>query len=323
MIDVLVTNLVMQRDAPQFQDELDAAGVRLHFEPVGQALSEEQLLELFAGRGFDAWIAGDDHVTDAVLAAATPRLGLIAKWGVGLDSFDLEAAARRGVEVRNTPGAFGVAVAEVAVGYLLMLSRHLHLVDRDVRAGGWPKPEGRGLAGATVAIVGLGAIGRATAERLAGFGCRVLGVDPALAAAPAGVVAVSLDDALAEADHLVLTCPLTPDTRHLVRAETIARMKPTATVANVARGPVVKELDLVEALESNRLAGAALDVFETEPLPQESPLRAMRQVILGSHNANNLASANDAVNRACVGRVTQFAANRRAASKGDDRVADG
>ena len=311
MADVLVTNLVMRRDAPLFADELEAAGVRLFFEPVEQALGEAELLTLFARRGFDAWIAGDDEVTDAVLAAATPRLGLIAKWGVGLDSFDLGAAERRGVRVRNTPGAFGIAVAEVAVGYLLMLSRHLLTIDAAVRAGGWPKPEGRGLAGACVGIIGLGAIGRATAERLEPFGCRLLGTDPAAAAAPDGVEAVPLDRLLAEADHVVLSCPLNPATRHLIDAGAIGRMKPTATVVNVARGPVVDEPALIAALEEGRLAGAALDVFEEEPLPADSPLRSIDGVILGSHNANNLAAANAAVNRACVDAVTAHAMRKR------------
>ncbi|BAM02332.1 NAD(P)-dependent oxidoreductase [Phycisphaera mikurensis] len=302
MIDVLVTNLVMQRDAPAFAAELDAAGVRLVPHPVKQALGEAELLALFGSRGFDGWIAGDDEVTDAVLAAATPRLRLIAKWGVGLDSFDLDAARRRGVQVRNTPGAFGVAVAEVAVGYLLMLTRHLLAVDAAVRAGGWPKPEGRGLAGSVVGIVGLGAIGRATAARLAGFGCRLLGADPA-AEPPAGVEPAPLPELLAQADHVVLCCPLVPATRRLLDAAALAAMKPGATLVNVARGPVVDEPSLHAALAAGRLSGAALDVFAEEPLPRESPLRDLPGVILGSHNANNLAAANAAVNRACIDAV--------------------
>ena len=308
MTDVLVTNLVMQRDAPLFEEDLRAAGVRLHPHPVEQALTEAELLALFRETGgFDAWIAGDDEVTDAVLAEATPRLRLIAKWGVGLDSFDLDAAARRAVEVRNTPGAFGVAVAEVAIGYLLTLSRHLLAVDREVRAGGWPKPEGRGLQGAAVGIVGLGAIGRATAERLRGFGCRLLAADPAPGETPAGVERVPLERLLARADHVVLCCPLTPATRHLIDAAALHRMKPGATVVNVARGPVVDGEALAEALAAGRVGGAALDVFEAEPLPPESPFRSLDRVVLGSHNANNLAAANAAVNRACVDAVLGLA----------------
>ena len=312
MTDVLVTNLVMQRDAHVFSEELRSAGVQLHPHPVEQALTEAELLNLFGARGFDGWIAGDDEVTDAVLAAATPRLTLIAKWGVGLDSFDLGAAGRRGVEVRNTPGAFGDAVAEVAVGYLLMLGRHLLAVDRGVRAGGWPKPEGRGLVGAVVGIVGLGAIGRATAARLAGFGCRVLGTDPAASDPPAGVEVVPLDRLLGLSDHVVLCCPLVPATRHLIGAGAIARMKPDATVVNVARGPVVDGAALAAALAEGRLGGAALDVFEQEPLPSNSPFRGLGGVILGSHNANNLAAANAAVNRACVDAVLELGRERPA-----------
>jgi D-3-phosphoglycerate dehydrogenase len=304
---VLVTNLIMQRDARQFADQLAEAGVELEMYPVRQFLAEEELLPILGG--FDGMIAGDDRLTARVLEASRPRLRVISKWGVGLDSVDLEAAQRLGIRVFNSPGAFGVAVAEVALAYMLMLSRHVGQVDRAVRRGEWPKPEGEGLAGKTLGLVGFGSIGQAIARRALAFDMTVLASDVKAAdlspLAPAGVTFAGLDRVVEQADSLCLACNLTPENRHLIDAATLARMKPSSYLINVARGPLVDEAALVEALLAGRLAGAALDVFETEPLPAGSPLSRLDNVVLGSHNANNLKSANDHVNRNSIANLLQ------------------
>ena len=302
---VLVTNLIMQRDADQFADQLRSAGVELEMYPVRQFLTEDELLPILGG--FDGMIAGDDRLTARVLEASQPRLRVISKWGVGLDSIDLEAARGLGIRVYNSPGAFGVAVAEVAMAYLLMLARHVGQVDRAIRRGEWPKPEGEGLAGKVLGLVGFGSIGQAIARRAVCFDMSVLASDVKATElapiAPPGVTFAELDRVIEEADYLCLACNLTPENRHMINAGTLASMKPTSFLVNVARGPLVDESALVETLLAGRIAGAALDVFEAEPLPADSPLTRLENVVLGSHNANNLKSANDSVNRNSIANL--------------------
>ncbi len=301
---VLVTNLIMQRDAHEFADALAAAGIALDMYPVKQFLSEEELLPILGQ--YDGMIAGDDRLTARVLESGLPRMRVISKWGVGLDSIDLEAARRLGIRVYNSPGAFGEAVAEVALGYMLMLGRHLGVIDRRVRAGGWPKLEGEGLMGKVLGVVGYGAIGRGIARRAVPFGMRILAADARTdVVAEDGVEIGSLDRLLEDADYLCLACNLTAENRHMINADVLARMKPTAFLINMARGPLVDEPALIEALRSGRLAGAALDVYETEPSPSDSPLAQLDQVILGSHNANNLKSANAYVNKNTIDNLVK------------------
>ncbi len=294
---VLVTGLLMVRERQRFGPELEAAGLAPDFQQAGQFLTEEELLPVIGS--YDGMIAGDDQLTERVLRAALPRLKVISKWGVGLDSIDCEAAARLGIRVYNSPGAFGEAVADAAIGYLLMLTRKLHLVDRAVRRGDWPKPPGEGLRGKVLGIVGLGAIGRAIAERALAFGLEVLATDVRAAEMrpPAGVRFVAFEELLSRADHVCLACNLTAQTRGLLGPAELARMKPGAYLINVARGALVDQDSLVQALADRRLAGAALDVYLEEPLPPGHQLTRMEQVVLGSHNANNVAEANEQVHR--------------------------
>ncbi|WP_435011816.1 phosphoglycerate dehydrogenase (plasmid) [Tundrisphaera lichenicola] len=304
---VLVTNLIMQRDAHQFADQLRAAGVELEMYPVRQFLTEDELLPILGG--FDGMIAGDDQLTARVLEASLPRLRVISKWGVGLDSIDLEAARRLDIRVYNSPGAFGDAVGETALGYLLMLARHLGRVDRAVRRGEWPKPEGEGLGGKVLGIIGFGAIGQAIARRALAFDMTVLACDVRAAelalTTPPGTRFADLDRVVETADYLCLACNLTAENRHLIDAGALATMKPTSYLVNVARGPLVDESALVEALLAGRIAGAALDVFETEPVTADNPLARLENVVLGSHNANNLKSANDYVNRNTIANLLE------------------
>ena len=242
---VLVTNLIMQRDAHLFAGELAAAGVSLDMYPVKQFLTEEELLPILGG--YDGMIAGDDRLTARVLEAGLPRLRVISKWGVGLDSIDLDAARRLGIPVYNSPGAFGEAVAEVALGYMLMLGRHLGMIDRRVRMGDWPKPEGEGLMGKVLGLVGLGAIGRGIARRARPFGMQTLASEARTDVLPEeGVEIASLDRVIAEADYLCLACNLTAENRHMINTGVLARMKPTAFLVNMARGPLVNEPALVQ-----------------------------------------------------------------------------
>jgi D-3-phosphoglycerate dehydrogenase len=293
---VLVSNLMMLKERSRFQAEIAAKGWMPVFANVDQFLSEEQCLT-YAGQ-FDAWLAGDDRITRNVLSAFLPRLKGIAKWGTGVDSIDLAAARELQVPVLNTPGAFSEAVSEVALGYMLMLTRHLLEVDRAVRSGDWPKPCGLGLYGRVCGLIGFGAIGQGIARRAKGCGMSILAYDPPLRAGGGvkdGPLAetefVDLDRLVAESDVVCLACNLTPENRHIIAEKQLKAMKNDAILVNVGRGPLVDETALIAALTTGEIAGAGLDVFELEPLRAESPLRRLPHVVLGSHNANNLHSA--------------------------------
>ncbi|HUQ42896.1 MAG TPA: phosphoglycerate dehydrogenase [Candidatus Limnocylindria bacterium] len=299
---VMVTCPPMQLTADEWLTSLTDLGIEVEIPPVTQHVSRADLERLLPT--CDGIIAGDEPLDRALLEMAVPRLRMISRWGVGIDNVDLEAARDLGIEVRNTPAVFADEVADVAIGYLIMLARHLHRIDAGVRAGGWPKPQGTSLAGRTLGVVGLGAIGRAVARRGFALGMDVVGFDPmpqaGAAAAELGVRVVAMDALFEQASVVSLNCPLTPETRGLVNAERLARMAPGSFVVNTARGPVVDEAALIESLRSGHIAGAALDVFEVEPLPSDSPLRDFENVILGSHNASNTAEAVSRVNRLAI-----------------------
>jgi glyoxylate reductase len=227
---------------------------------------------------------------DRALLAACPRLRVVSSCSVGLDHVDLAAARERGIRVGHTPGVLTETTADLAFALLLAAARRIAEADRFVRSGAWTaqrswEPDlllGRDLHGATLGIVGLGAIGRAVARRAQGFGMRVLGWSPSGRAVP-GVASRSLADLLAESDFVSLHVALVAETRGLLGAEAIARMKPGAVLVNTTRGGVVDEAALVAALGSGRLAAAGLDVFAEEPLPSDSPLLALPNAVLLPH----------------------------------------
>jgi D-3-phosphoglycerate dehydrogenase len=289
MTRVLIACRQMQDCFEHFRSRFDERGIEYTLPQVVQQMTEEDLLPVIGE--YDGMIAGDDHITERVLSRAD-RLRIISKWGIGTDAIDLAAAERRGIRVTNTPAVFGDDVADVAAGYLVMLARRLHLIDASVKGGGWLKYRGMALSSATLGIYGLGSIGRSVARRGHSFGMRVVGYDIApesrALAREHGIEAMEDADALfATADFLVLCAPATPETRHAVNAGTLALMPVGSFVINVARGTIVDETALADALASGRLAGAALDVFEVEPLPADSRLRTFDTCIFGSHNGSN------------------------------------
>jgi D-3-phosphoglycerate dehydrogenase len=299
---VIVTCPPMQRTAEEWLPSLTSRGIEVEIPPVTQHVSRADLERLLPIS--DGIIAGDEPLDRALLTSAASRLRVISRWGVGSDNVDLEAARELGIEVRNTPAVFADEVADVAIGYMIMLARRLHSIDAGVRAGEWPKPQGVSLSGRTLGVVGLGSIGRAVAKRGLAMGMTVVGIDPMpqaeATAAELGVQLLGLDEVFAAADVLSLNLPMSPENRHLVNEARLGAMKPGSFLVNTARGPLVDEAALVEALESGHLAGAALDVFETEPLPAESRLRGLSNVILGSHNASNTIEAVRRVNRLAI-----------------------
>lgn len=283
---ILVTCRQMQVELPRHRERIEKLGFEVIAPELGgrQQFTAVELLE-YSSR-LVGIIAGDDQLDRDFFARAV-QLKTVIRWGIGMDSVDHEAARLHGVTVRNTPGVFGHEVADSAFGYMLNLARGYIAVDAAVRRGEWPKVEGVTLAGARLGIVGFGAIGREIARRGAGFDMEVVACDPFVDTAPQGVSLVDLDKLLATSRFIVLSCPLTPETLHLINADRLAVVRPDTYLVNVARGPVVRESDLVDALKSGRIAGAALDVFEVEPLPIASELRTLPNVVLGAHNASN------------------------------------
>jgi phosphoglycerate dehydrogenase-like enzyme len=235
----------------------------------------------------------DLPVTADVVAAA-PRVKLFHKWGVGIDNIDIEACRARGIRIARTTGSNAIPVAEATIGLMIALGRRIVQAHIATVAGGWPKNDvwrkSILLTGKTVGILGLGAIGKGVAKRLRGFDCTILYNNRTrLSAAEEQALGVEyrpLEAMLAECDVLSLNCPLTPETAGLIDARRIAMMKPGALLVNVARGGIVVEADLVAALKSGHLAGAAVDVFDQEPPPGDHPLLHMDNVICTPHTAS-------------------------------------
>jgi len=283
---ILVTCRQMQVELPRHRDRLE----RLGYEVVAPDLGDRQQFTAAELLNYSprlvGIIAGDDELSREFFAGSS-QLKTVIRWGIGMDSVDRDAAREFGVNVRNTPGVFANEVADAAFGYILNLARGFIGVDASVRRGEWPKYEGVTLAGNRLGIVGIGAIGCEIARRASGFNMDVAAFDPFVESAAHEVTMVDLDTLLSTSRFIVLACPLTPDTFHLIDAGSLALVRADSYLINVARGQVIRETDLIDALKAGRLRGAALDVFETEPLPMDSELRSLPSVVLGAHNASN------------------------------------
>ena len=293
MPTVLLSAPYMLPYVERFRLVFNHFGLDLIVPEVHERLSEEEILA-YAGQ-FDAALCGDDRFTERVQKACLPRLKVISKWGTGIDSIDKTAAARLGIQVRNTPNAFTLPVADSVMGYMLAFARQLHWMDQAMKSGRWEKLPGRSLSECTLGVVGVGNVGKAVLRRARGFGMKLLGND-IVPIAPDfvlenGVEMLPLDELLQKADFVSLNCDLNPTSYHILRADTLAQVKPGAVLINTARGPLVDEPALIAALQSGKLGGAALDVFEVEPLPLDSPLLKMENVLLAAHNSNSSPSA--------------------------------
>lgn len=282
-------NLLMGRFKPLF----DHYGIEIILPEVHERMSEVELLS-HAGQ-MDGALCGDDRYTEAVLKACAPRLKVISKWGTGIDSIDQQAAGRLGVKVCRTPNAFTLPVSDSVLGYMLTYARRLPWMDRAVKSGMWGKIPGRSLSECTLGVIGVGNVGKAVIRRARAFGMRLLGTDIQSIAPDFilenGLEMTSLPDLVQQADFVSVNCDLNPTSFHLINTETLSWMKKDAVLINTARGPIVDEQALIAALQDGWIGGAALDVFEVEPLPRDSPLLKMDNVMLASHNANSSPSA--------------------------------
>ncbi len=273
----------------RFKKVFDHYNLDLIVPNVKERMSEDEILT-YAGL-FDGAVCGDDRFTEDVIKTCLPRLKVISKWGTGIDSIDKEAANRLGVEVKNTLNAFTLPVADTVMGYILAFARQIPWQNELVKGGKWEKLHGRSLSECTLGVIGVGNIGKAVIRRAKAFGMKLIGND--IKPLPHDFVSenylelADLTYMLTNADFISVNCDLNPSSFHLINDETLAMVKPSAIFINTARGPIVDESALVRALQDYRLAGAALDVFEVEPLPESSPLRQMSNVLLASHNSNS------------------------------------
>jgi glyoxylate reductase len=286
----VAARIVVTRRIPDPAIELLEGAGDVWLSPHDRPLTTEELHE--AVRGADAAVTLlHDRVDDAFLDAAGPGLRIVANVAVGYDNVDVPACARREVVVSNTPGVLTEATADIAFALILMATRRLGEGERLIRAGtGWSWSMffmlGTGIQGKTLGIVGLGKIGQATARRARAFGMEVVYAGRRRAAddveAELGARHVALEELLATADVVSLHCPLSAETRHLIGAEALERMKPAAFLVNTTRGPVVDEAALASALRAGAIAGAALDVFEREP-EVHADLLHLENVVLIPH----------------------------------------
>jgi D-3-phosphoglycerate dehydrogenase len=290
---VLLSAPYMLPNKTRFSPVFDHFGLELIAPNVAERMEEEDILE-FAGK-FDGAICGDDRYTARVLSRCSPRLKVISKWGTGIDSIDQVSAENLGILVCRTADAFTVPVSDTVMGYILTFARKFHWMDREMKSGVWEKIPGRSLSECTLGVIGVGTIGKAVMRKANAFGMKLIGNDIQPIATDfileTGVEMTNLVDLLDRSDFISINADLNPTSFHLINEATLRECKSDAVLINTARGLIVDEKALIKALQKGKLAGAALDVFEVEPLPLDSPLLKMDQVMLAPHNSNSSPSA--------------------------------
>jgi D-3-phosphoglycerate dehydrogenase / 2-oxoglutarate reductase len=303
--DVLVTARAFWVSGQAAHTALESAGCKVIRSPKAGPIPQEELIGLL--QGCKAVIAASDPYNAAVFAAC-PDLQIVSRCGVGTDSVDYTAATEAGVIVTNTPGAMTDAVADYTFGLMLAIARRIVEGENLMRSGGWGEYPGVLIAGKTLGLVGFGQIGQGVARRAIGFGMRILAYDPPMAEAAATLSALSggnappvefveLDDLLAQSDFVSVHAPSMPETKGMFDAARFSQMKPSAYFINTARGALVNEQALQQALEAGTIAGAAIDVYQQEPMPPDHPLRKAPRCVLTPHNAFNAVEAAEEMSR--------------------------
>lgn len=289
---ILITPRSFGKTNPEVFARLKNAGLEIIRNETGRALSEKEMIEMIAG--CEGVILGLDPLNAAVLAKA-PGLRAVSRYGVGLDNIDLDECSRRGIKVSRTVGVIDNVVADYAFALMLAVARRLALADRQCRQNDWTKVTGVDVYGKRVGIIGLGAIGKRVARRCKGFDMRVMACDPNWDDAFAreyGVIKADADEICREADFITLHCVLNDSTRHMINSRRLAAMKPRAILVNTARGGLVDQDSLLDALKNGRIWGAGLDVFDPEP--PENPLwRELNNVIISSHCSSSTFGASE------------------------------
>jgi len=284
---VLISAPYLVKDIELFRDELAVNGVDIDVRAVNERLEESELLDIIAQ--YDGVVCGDDRFTPQVYDRAD-NLKVVVKWGTGIDSLNREYALSKNIPILNTPDAFTEPVSDSVMAFILSFARQIATSDRLMKDGHWQKCAGFCLNELTLGIIGVGRIGSAVAKKANVFGMKILGcdikdIDPEVVKV-SNIEMVTKDELLQRSDYLTLNCDLNPTSFHLIGEDDFNIMKKSAVIINTARGPIIDEQSLIHALQSRKISGAGLDVFEQEPLSPDSPLRKMDNCLLSSHNVN-------------------------------------
>ncbi|GMN10060.1 phosphoglycerate dehydrogenase [Croceitalea sp. MTPC9] len=289
-LKILVTCPPMLKMIDEVRHLYEEKNIELILPDVVQTLSEEELKKLLPT--VDGWVIGDDSANRKVFESGkSGKLKAAVKWGVGIDNVDFDACKDLGIPITNTPNSFGGEVADLAMAYFIGLARNSYEIHENIKTGNWIKPSGQTIAGKTTAVIGLGDIGKNVIKRLKGFDVDIMGFDPFITDEIGGVKIRTFPQDLEKADFIILTCALTPSSKHMINKDTLSLMKPGVKIVNVARGGLIKEKDLLQFIKNGHVSAVALDVFEEEPVTLNNPLLQFSQNIFGSHNGSNTKEA--------------------------------
>jgi len=296
MKKVLISAPYMIPEVERFRNIFEENGIEIIIAEVKERLCEDELLQYT--KEIDGVICGDDKFTGKVISSS-PRLKVISKWGTGIDSIDVSECEKHGIKIFRTTNAFSEPVADTVWGSILCFARQIIWMDREIKGLKWKKLTLRALNECVLGIVGVGDCGKAVARRAKAFGTRLMGNDikqiPEKFIEETGISMVSPKQLLEESDYISINTDLNPSSYHLMAKEQFSAMKRTAVLINTSRGDVVDEKALIEALDKGLIYGAALDVFEEEPIRPDNPLLKMSNVILSPHNANSSPVAREKV----------------------------
>jgi len=309
---VLITASGFGQTGKHASEILRQAGCQIIIPPKLGPLTASEITRLLPD--IDAVLASlDDYSATVLGSSAASSLKIVARWGVGYDAIDVPAATRQGIVVTYTPTMLDDSVADYTFALLLCLARRVHEGHGAMREGGWKIEWGNDIAGKTLGIIGCGHIGMAVARRAHGFGMRLLAYNrtPKSEAEKLGVKFVSLDELLAQSDFISIHAALTPQTRGMIGETQFGKMKPGVFLINTARGAIVDESSLIKSLVEERIAGAALDVFATEPLPADSPLRSAPHLLLSPHQGSSSLETGERVSDAAAKAIVDLMRGRK------------
>lgn len=319
---ILVTCPPMIKQISNYKDKFEEYNFDVYCPEFQQTMTEDELINIVPQ--YDGWIIGDDPATRKVFEAGIKgKLKACVKWGVGVDNVDFVACKDLNIPISNTPGMFGEEVSDIAIGYLLCLTRKIHTINEENRKGNWVKPCGTSLTGKKVCLIGFGDIGRCTARKLLAFNLNIYVSDPGFEQVDGkikckynkelkineslnNVKITSFEDALTDADFIILTCSLNKKTYHMLNAGNIILAKKGVKIINVARGPLVNENDVISLQNSGFIDSIAFDVLEEEPLNKNNRLLLNDGNMFGSHNGSNTLEAVNNTTQIAISKLYEF-----------------
>lgn len=308
MYNILLTCPPMIKQISRYEDLLQQCNFKITIPEFQQVMTEDQLCEIIGD--YDGWIIGDDPATKQVFEKGKKgKLKACVKWGVGTDNVDFDACKTLNIPISNTPQMFGEEVSDVAIGYLLCLSRRLHTIHNSVVNNEWIKPCGETLTGKKVCVIGFGDIGKCIVRKLQAFHVNIWVSDPLYIDKKTeynDIKIGGIDDCLQDANYVIICCPLNKNTFHLLNEEKILLCKKGVKIINVGRGPIICEKDVVALLENGFIDSVGFDVFEEEPLYPNNKLRNFKQNIFGTHNGSNTLEAVDKVSKTVLNILKSY-----------------